>query len=141
MFINTIHELSKINMWTAEEVRTFSYGLLHMDPPVQTLKTVERTCQKWWMIRMDGEKESGDFIMMIACLDSLMCTYLLLIIKKLIKKNCWSIPTKETKPYGEWLVGKSVVCGKSCVVTRLTRTEQTYVRGYGEIWFLCLMAY
>ena len=50
----------------------FYYGDLHMDVPkltdpqeltyssyMQTQDVVQKTCQVWWMIEMDGERELG----------------------------------------------------------------------------------
>ena len=73
-------------MWeTAGEVKitsnmTFIYGLLHMEIPVladqqeliyissvQIQNVVWKTCQEWWMIGTDGERESesGKSVMMM----------------------------------------------------------------------------
>ena len=69
-------------MWdTVGEARTnslakFFYGLLHMDVPVladqqkltwiryvQTLDVIWRICWEWWIIGMDGKRESGKSVL------------------------------------------------------------------------------
>ena len=54
----------------------FSYGLLHINVPVfvnqqrhiyissvQVEDAALKICYEWWMIEMDGEKESGNFVL------------------------------------------------------------------------------